>query len=188
MSKPAVNPGFVVAGEIAYEYPGRGGLPPALFLLSSAVLFALLCALDHWWAPALFPGRWQGWHVCPWGIYVFLIALCLAGAGFELSWWRSEPGRLILGSDRLQFVTRRGRVLTQIPYRNIGAAKLVDARAAREVVVKRIEIDLRDPDDPDTFVGRGPIYRKDSGCDCYCARAEELHERLQAHLQKLQTS
>jgi hypothetical protein len=125
------------------------------------------------------------------GVLTVLVGLVLVSIGvYKLM----EGGRLILGADRLQFVTARGRVLTQIPYRNISAAKLVEVKMEDTgIVVKRIHIDLHDFNDPETLIPQRTIYREHHGCDCMFEPAEfvlasqELHDRIQTHLEKFRT-
>jgi hypothetical protein len=140
-----------------------------------------------------------GWtEISVWGFVLFehpfilTVGLVIAGL-FMVSmgvYKLREGGRLILGPDRLQFVTARGRVLTQVPYRNISAARLVDVEMDMGIVVKRIHIDLKDTNDPETLIEHGSIYKEHHGCDCmldpqeFVLKAERLHEWIQTHLQQ----
>jgi hypothetical protein len=93
-----------------------------------------------------------------------------------------RPGRLIVGTDRLQRVVGSRRVVTQIPFHNIAKVELVeDARKG-----KYIGINLADPNDPETWNPDAEFYKKWKICswDYEISTAaqplplEQIYERL----------
>jgi hypothetical protein len=187
MSKADTKPVQVVDGEVV-----RG----------STVLWVIVIALSILTALGGVGILLSGWTEIAIGRviiseYPFLVGAGLVAAGLLLLvvgvHKLREGGRLVLGADRLQFVTARGRVLTQIPYRNILELKLVDVQLEMGIVSRRIHIHLHDTNDPETLVEHGSIYKEHHGCDCmfdphdFVLPADRLHERMQAHIQKFQT-
>jgi hypothetical protein len=86
--------------------------------------------------------------------------------------------RLVLGKDRVQVVQRESRVVAQVPYANVAGVSLVKVGQMR-----LLRIDLRDPDDPDTWLG-GPRQQSfDLTPILYTRRPKHLEEMLQAHVE-----
>ncbi len=187
MSKADPKPVYMVEGEVVR---GSTGMWVGLIVFGSVVGAAGLGVFFSGWTEISIWKFVLVEDLTVLSVCLMIGGLFLAGIGvYKLM----EGGRLILGSDRLQFVTARGRVLTQIPYRNIAAARLVEVKMEDTgIVVKRIHIDLHDANDPETLIQHASVYREHHGCDCmlepaeFVLTAEPLHERIQAHLQKFQ--
>jgi len=184
MGNVDVKPPYMVEGEVVQGSPWMW------------VMLAVLGALVALSGVGLLFSGWS--QIAVWGFVLvespFVASVILMTVGIllaSLGGYKVKEGtRLILGSDRLQLVTARGRVLTQIPYRNISAAKLVDVQMEMGIVVKRIHIDVHDANDPETVIEHASIFREAHGCDCmidppeFVLGADQLHERIQSHLQK----
>lgn len=81
--------------------------------------------------------------------------------------------RVVLGKDRLQVVWWTARVVAQVPYANVAGVSLVKFRDARS-----IRIDLRDVDDPDTYLGRHKGASYDLWPLLYTRRPKDVVEAL----------
>ena len=94
--------------------------------------------------------------------------------------------RLILGEDRLQLVTKQGRVLTQIPYRNIDRVELVLAPPK----VKCVGINLKDLGDSETLNAGSEEAKRQTGWHYRITKSnwllplQQIHERLQRRLER----
>lgn len=96
-----------------------------------------------WWTEASWLGLQLTSAAGLGGVAVLLMGLVGVPACILLLF---VQGRLVLGDDRLQYVTRQGRVVTQVPYHNIQRMELTGAPDDRF-----IGIDLKDLADPETL-------------------------------------
>jgi hypothetical protein len=152
-----------------------------------AVLFHVLgdFVVWAWWTEASLLGFSITW----WGgcIGALAAALGLVGVLF-LPLMVLIRQRLILGEDYLQHATDKGRILAQIPYRNVARMEL-----SQEEAGKFIGIDLRDTQDADTLNKEAEKKKQLSGwhykIDSLSWRIamEEIYRRLNSRVQAKQS-
>lgn len=106
-------------------------------------------------------------------------------AALGVPWFVSyliAPPRLVLGKDRVQVVRGESRVVVQIPYANVTGVSVVKARDARS-----IRIDLRDADDPDTYLGGRKRQSFELSPTLYARRPKDIVEALQVHIEEFRS-
>jgi hypothetical protein len=151
------------------------------------ILFALVALSVGVWI------IWAWWAGDVWGSLSFTPGGAFLGAFFAVTGLLGTPTfifmlfngpRLILGKDCLQEATVRGRVLFQIPYRNIARMELFHTKDK-----KFIGIDLHDPKDPETLLNYAAWGKKVTGWHYTIVTAawqvplEQIHDRLQTRLE-----
>lgn len=178
MSAPDAKPLDVVEGEIIGE---------SIVKLLGILLISILCIpagagiVWAWWTEASLLGR-------RFTIIAALFGLAMLGGGllgiatFFLSLWLWE--RLVLGKDCFQRATKKGRVVGQIPYRNIAQMEFV-SEPGKE---KYIGIDLKDLNDPDTFNAGDAASKSSSGwhyrisAESWSMPLQQIYEHLRQRL------
>jgi hypothetical protein len=99
-------------------------------------------------------------------------ALGSVGIGWLIVNDMAHKNRLLLATDRLQFLERDKEVVRQIPYANIAKIRLCKPPRGREF----IGIDFRDADDDETYLGNQSAKR--------CRRAFGFDYRITGGLEK----
>jgi hypothetical protein len=141
-----------IEGETIHEPLAR--LFGLLLFSILLVPVGLLLLWAGWWTDLFVGNR----LAAPSLVALFGAVLLLGGTlGTPLGLlWLLRRGRLLLGTDRLQYVVGRRRVVVQIPFHNIAKVELVQ-EAGKE---KYIGIDLADPKDPDTWCPNAEFFKK----------------------------
>jgi hypothetical protein len=156
--------------------------------LGTLVMFILFIPVGAWAA-------WAWWTEASLLGYKFTPIVGLGGVLFALLGLVGVPAtialmfrkpRLIVGEDRLQHVTKQGRVLTQIPYRNIERVELTRGPEKE----KFIGIDLKDPSDPETLNTDSEKTKRWTGWHHRITKSgwllplEQIHDLLQRRLER----
>jgi hypothetical protein len=141
-----------IEGETIHE-----PLPRLFGLLAFSLLLVLVGVLllwAAWWTEFFVENRFAE----PEQVALFGAVLLLGGAlGTPLCLlWLWRRGRLILSTDRLQYVVGRRRVVVQIPFHNIAKVELVGDTGKERF----IGIDLANLKDPDTWCPHAKLVKQ----------------------------
>jgi hypothetical protein len=116
------------------------------------------------------------------GIACFLAPLMMAGIIAMLV----IGEQIVLGEERMQIVTRSGKVTLQIPYANIAKVSVVNDQG-----VKYLGLNLADLEDPDTFASNWDFaeHRKKQGWHYtiqsgFQRSIDEIHDLILEHTEE----